>query len=402
MANVYATLNELWDRQLDGIIVTGTEPAKADLTAEPYWRSLTAVIDWADRNTHSSVWSCLAAHAALLHISGIPRLRLAEKFSGVFQYTRISQDALAERLTNGVPEPVCGCRIRGGMTSGRVGIWTNSACPAITSLHTRQSTDVDSIIKKRESLFILFQGHPEYGTDSLLLEYRRDVQRFLRGERAAYPSIPRNYFADGDTALLKAFEKRASSDRRTELLEDFPIVRPSADVPDAWRTSAARIYQNAWLMYLVRTQGGNKHEASSNRGRRQISGYRMPRRIRSAIKKVCRRCVCGILDVSGNVIRRQRGGHRMKCETIAIHGGYDSRPPQRDPWQFRSTRLLRMNSKVRIMPRRCSTLKPKGFVTPGLATPLPKCWNAASPLLRAAAGSSVRKQRTGGRQLRRT
>ena len=44
---------------------------------------------------------------------------------------------------------------------------------------------VDSFLKnKKRSLFVHFQGHPEYGAQTLLKEYRRDIKRFLRsGER---------------------------------------------------------------------------------------------------------------------------------------------------------------------------------------------------------------------------
>ena len=37
----------LWDNPVDGLIVTGTEPRAPVLTDEPYWRSLTALVDWA-------------------------------------------------------------------------------------------------------------------------------------------------------------------------------------------------------------------------------------------------------------------------------------------------------------------------------------------------------------------
>ena len=41
---------------------------------------------------------------------------------------------------------------------------------------------VDSFVKKKkQSLFVHFQGHPEYGAQTLLKEYRRDIRRFLKG-----------------------------------------------------------------------------------------------------------------------------------------------------------------------------------------------------------------------------
>ena len=78
----YEDLSELWASRLDGLIVTGTEPRAAALTDEPYWRTLTKLIDWAEDHTISTVWSCLAAHAAVLHLDGIERRRLPRKLSG--------------------------------------------------------------------------------------------------------------------------------------------------------------------------------------------------------------------------------------------------------------------------------------------------------------------------------
>src|SRR3972149_1837070 len=83
----YARSDELWNRQLDGLIVTGTEPHAPNLMHEPYWGSLTEVLEWADRSTHSTVWSCLAAHAAVLRFDGIGRQALPAKRFGLFAST---------------------------------------------------------------------------------------------------------------------------------------------------------------------------------------------------------------------------------------------------------------------------------------------------------------------------
>ena len=68
----------------DGIIVTGTEPLAAELRDEPYWGAITQIVDWAEANSVSAVWSCLAAHAAVLHLDGVRRHLLGDKRFGVF------------------------------------------------------------------------------------------------------------------------------------------------------------------------------------------------------------------------------------------------------------------------------------------------------------------------------
>src|SRR5215471_9791670 len=85
----YADLADLHDHHIDGLIVTGTEPRAANLKEEPYWRRLAALVDWAEDHTYSTVWSCLAAHAAVLRLDGIERRPLGDKCSGVFEYAPV-------------------------------------------------------------------------------------------------------------------------------------------------------------------------------------------------------------------------------------------------------------------------------------------------------------------------
>src|SRR4029079_7162486 len=76
--------NDLLDGNLDGLIVTGAEPKTASLVDEPYWASFQQIIDWANENTSSSIYSCLAVHGAVLHQDGIERHALPDKCIGVF------------------------------------------------------------------------------------------------------------------------------------------------------------------------------------------------------------------------------------------------------------------------------------------------------------------------------
>ena len=90
----YRGVKDLWNRRLDGLIVTGAEPRAADLTLETYWRTLTEVFDWAENNTISTIASCLAVHAAVFHFDRINRYPLDKKCFGVFNFKRISDDQL--------------------------------------------------------------------------------------------------------------------------------------------------------------------------------------------------------------------------------------------------------------------------------------------------------------------
>ena len=114
-----------------------------------------------------------------------------------------------------------------------------------------EQAGVDVFVKqKKNSLFVHFQGHPEYRADTLLKEYRRDIKRFLRRERDTYPTIPVGYFGIAATQLLDDFRKVALSDRREQIIECFPNAEVVADLQNTWQPSAVRIYGN-WLRYVL-------------------------------------------------------------------------------------------------------------------------------------------------------
>jgi len=237
----YLGLRDFWDSRLDALIVTGTEPRAPELDGEPYWPALAELIEWAEEHTISTVWSCLAAHAAVLHLDGIARRPLGEKRFGVFDCAR----AADHPLSNGVdaqfqvPHSRWNELREDDLSAAGYAVLTRSP-----------EAGVDMFIREGASLFVFFQGHPEYDALSLLGEYRRDLGRFLRGERATCPALPHGYFDSAAVAALEDFAARAHADRREDLLADFPLDAAERGIRHGWRAGAARIYAN-WLAFLA-------------------------------------------------------------------------------------------------------------------------------------------------------
>jgi homoserine O-succinyltransferase len=237
----YSRIGDLWGRSLDGIIVTGTEPLAANLNDEPYWSDLTQLVEWAEQNTSSAVWSCLAAHAAVLYTDGISRCRFSQKRFGVFEHLPVGDHFLTAGASSRLRIP----------HSRWNDLQEDELKAADYDIVTRsEDGGVDAFVKQRKSLFVFFQGHPEYEADTLLLEYRRDIKRFLRHESDVYPPIPNGY---SDPAWTD-FRKRALSDRREEIIGDFPNAVATGPLTNIWRKDAVRIYHN-WLLYLVERKG---------------------------------------------------------------------------------------------------------------------------------------------------
>ena len=237
----YSSIDDLWNSPVDGLIMTGTEPRQPNLRDEPYWGLLTEVLDWAESNTVSTVLSCLAAHAGVLHSDGIERCRLSDKQFGVFEFAKTATHQLSH-------------------DSGRLRFphsrWNEVQADALKAcgyvvLTQSPEGGVDSFVKrKKRSLFVHFQGHPEYGAQTLLKEYRRDIRRFLKLERETYPSMPRGYFDAASARLVSEFRDVVLSDRREELMEGFPEAALARTLEKTWHSSATAIYSN-WLRYLV-------------------------------------------------------------------------------------------------------------------------------------------------------
>jgi homoserine O-succinyltransferase len=251
----YRGVRELPARGLDALIVTGTEPRAASLRTEPYWHLLGELIAWAEHNTVSTVWSCLAAHAAVLHLDGIARQPLAEKCFGVFDCATVVDHPLTagqERLSvphsrwNGLREDEL--RARG------YAVLTRST-----------QAGVDMFARERHSLFVFLQGHPEYDALSLLGEYRRDFGRYLRRERDVCPAVPHGYFDDAATARLADLRARALVDRREELLAELPVVALEQSLRARWRPAAERLYGN-WLSQVMARKGRHAGMAATAGG----------------------------------------------------------------------------------------------------------------------------------------
>jgi homoserine O-succinyltransferase len=241
IAQSYADMSGLWTGRLDGLIVTGTEPQKPELSEEPYWGSLTRLIDWAEQHTISTVWSCLAAHAAVQHLDGIRRQRLDDKRFGVFECVPVAEHALTAGRPPEVPMPHSRWN---DLPEDRL-----AAC-GYRVLTRSNEAGVDAFVREGDSLFVFFQGHPEYETVSLLLEYRRDIRRFLKGERETFPNCPRGYFDGEIVEVLSRFRQRAIADRREALIDDFPTAAIAASVTNRWRPAALQTYRN-WLQYIA-------------------------------------------------------------------------------------------------------------------------------------------------------
>jgi homoserine O-succinyltransferase len=233
----YWSLEDLLAEGVDALIVTGTEPRAPALRDEPYWHRFVHLLDFARQHTLASIWSCLAAHAAVLELDGIERRRLPEKRCGVYQHAILTGHSLLAGVSAPLPMP----HSRWNELPPE-----DLRAAGYTLLSWSDETGADAFVREERSVLLYFQGHPEYEGTTLLKEYRRDVGRYLNGQQSHYPTVPRGYLSADATARLAEFRDKAHAQRSVTLLDSFPFAMVAAGLESTWRSSAVAMYRN-WL-----------------------------------------------------------------------------------------------------------------------------------------------------------
>ena len=241
LAQNYKPVSDLFHTGIDALIVTGNEPRAARLDQEAYWADMTRLIDWAAQHTQTTFWSCLAAHAAVLHMDQIERRRLPAKRSGVYECT--TDFARAEN-----PRPFLMCHSRLNDVEGG-----ELEAAGYRILSRNETGEVDAFMKDVPSRFLFLQGHPEYDAHSLAREYRRDVERYLAGSRDQYPAMPENYFDATSSARFSEFRKRTEIEPRPEMIADFPEPALREGLAPDLASSAADIF-SFWVAQMLESK----------------------------------------------------------------------------------------------------------------------------------------------------
>jgi homoserine O-succinyltransferase len=233
-----------WQRRLDGLIVTGTEPQAQSMVDEPSWPVLVRLVEWAATHSVSAIWSCFAAHAAVYYLDGIVRQPFANKLSGVFTV----QKNTPHMLTASVP-------LRWMVPHSRYNTLpeTELLRYGYQILSNAPEVGADSFTKPVEQCqFLFFQGHLEYGPEVLLGEYSRDARRYFVGERQCYPHYPENYFPNSTVKAFRTIEQTEGSEENLRRL--LAVSRSAAqNLNHGWR-DAARQFYSSWLTSMTVSQ----------------------------------------------------------------------------------------------------------------------------------------------------
>lgn len=235
----YNSFDEIKARGLDALIVTGANVSNPSLDQEPFWEPLKEVIAWAEEHVTSVLCSCLATHALVKQLYHIDRQPMGSKLWGVYPNRITHQEHPLLRDINtrfDVPHSRFNAVHREQLERAGLTVLIESD---VAGVHLAVSPDQYSLV--------FFQGHPEYDTNSLLKEYKREVHRFQTGARPDYPPVPEHYFCDDALEMVER-HKQAVLDALLQDIEPpaFPEAHIEPLLDNTWRDTAKSIVNN-WL-----------------------------------------------------------------------------------------------------------------------------------------------------------
>lgn len=235
----YETFDQIKDQGLDALIITGANVVGQELSSQPFWEPLIEVIDWAHDNVTSTLCSCLATHAVMEFRYGKKRRPLGFKRWGVYSH----------RVMDRSHPLMTGVNTRFDVPHSRFNQIDREQFEA-AGLHVlveSKEAGVHLAVSEDRFRIVFFQGHPEYDLISLLKEYKREVNRFVAGERADYPPFPENYFTEQAEAILDEHRERVVNALSSAApVPEFPenLVYPCLD--NTWHDSAEAVLNN-WI-----------------------------------------------------------------------------------------------------------------------------------------------------------
>lgn len=205
----YKTFEQIKDNYYDGFIITGAPVELLDFEEVDYWDELCTIMEWSKSHVFSTLHICWAAQAGLYYHYGVPKYKLQEKMSGIFEHKNL---APTHPLMRGFDDIFWAPHSRN--TEIR-----KEDIEKHKNLNILSSSDEAGvyIVAEEHGRQFFVTGHSEYDRETLANEYFRDVKKGIN------PKLPRHY---------------------------FPNDNSTKTPPLKWRSHANLLFTN-WINYFV-------------------------------------------------------------------------------------------------------------------------------------------------------
>jgi len=252
----YSSFEDIKAIGLDALIITGTNPANPALEQEPFWKPLGEVVDWATKEVTSVLCSCLAVHAIVKQLHDIERQPLESKRWGVYSHRIMdSRHPLLRNINTRFDVP--------HSRNNDISLSQLQSAGFEVLAHGDEG-GVHMAVSPDMFRLVYLQGHPEYDRISLLKEYKREVIRYVQGERGPFPDSPENYFNADVEKIIQTFKDALDVAQEQNLpLPIFPEQEIAPLLDNTWRDTGKSIFNN-WLGLVYQTTGVDRHQPFSD------------------------------------------------------------------------------------------------------------------------------------------
>ena len=196
LTRFYKTFEEIRARKFDGLIITGAPVETIEFEEVKYWKELESIMEWANTNVTSTMFICWGAQAGLYYHYGVKKRVLDKKLFGIYKNAAVNPfDPLLKGLDDEFYIPMS--------RHTEIDEEAVLSCPDLVVLARGKECGI-SILKSRDDKKIFLTGHSEYDRDTLLKEYKRDLDR---GEKI---EAPVNYFNERGDAVNVSWKSTAN------------------------------------------------------------------------------------------------------------------------------------------------------------------------------------------------
>ncbi len=232
----YAPFSAIRCQKFDGLIVTGVNAKHPCVTLEEFYPEIVQLLQWSETNVFSSLFLCWGAMAALKHFHKIDSTPGETKLHGLFEHSITSDKTrLISEWSDVASLPLSRWK--------RPDLSAIQKCAALEIVALSKEAGANIIVEAApydEGLYypkrVYVNGHPEYPTDELAKEWRRDQDR----KPTVIVPLPQNYFTKDNPELPIINRWRKTGDLYKDWVEKVYQATPwrIEDVPQPFSSKS--------------------------------------------------------------------------------------------------------------------------------------------------------------------
>lgn len=180
----YQSFQDVKDKNLDGLIITGAPVEQMEFEEVDYWEELVEIMEWSKSHVTCTFYLCWGAQAGLYYHYGIQKEMLPEKMFGIYEH-KVQNRKIP--LVRGFDDHFMAPHSRHTRMDEKA-IKENKD---LIVLAESEEAGIFLILSKDNSQ-IFCMGHPEYDRLTLDKEYKRDLAKGLDIK------MPINYYPNDD------------------------------------------------------------------------------------------------------------------------------------------------------------------------------------------------------------